>query len=322
MLEFSEIDKIAIGVSSCLMGEMVRYDGAHQRNAYLCSELNRYFSYIPICPEMGIGLGRPRPTISLVGEAGKERALIRDGNETDLTQALEQFAESQQGKLKEVRGYVLKSKSPSCGMKAVKLHKSLNGMMLGKFGVGVYAKRLMELFPHLPIEEEGRLNDAVLRENFIERVFAYHEWLKIESCGWRAKHLIDFHSRFKYAMMSHDYRDYKVLGRLVAGVSDKSVVEVKAAYLPIFMMALKRHCTRQNHSNVLYHILGYLREHLNKSQKSDIVQIIENYRKGVLPLVVPLSFFRHLFNQYPNHYIFQQSYLRPYPDELKLRNAI
>lgn len=304
------------------MGESVRYDGAHQRNKLLCDDLKNYFEYTAICPEMGIGLGRPRPTISLVGQAGEERAFIRDGKESDLTDDLKNYADEQRETLQGMRGYVFKSKSPSCGMKAVKLHKVLDGAPIGKKGVGIYAKRLMELFPHIPMEEEGRLNDPALKENFFERVFAYHEWCKLEEKGWRAKDLIAFHSKFKYAIMSHHYRDYKALGRLVAGVTDRTVAEVKQDYLPIFMTSMKRHSSRRNHSNVLYHILGYLRRYLSKQEKVDIVQMIEQYRKGILPLIVPISFFRHYFNQYPNHYIFQQSYLRPYPDELKLRNGI
>jgi len=322
MLEFDESKRIPIGVSACLMGEMVRYDGAHQRSSYLCHDLKAYFDYMPLCPEMAIGLGRPRPTISLVGKEGQERAIIRDGKETDLTNQLTEYAEKCTPEMKHMRGFIFKSKSPSCGMKAVKLHKSLDGVMIGKKGVGIFAKRIMENYPHIPFEEEGRLNDAQLRENFLERVFAYHEWMKLEERGWRAKYLVDFHARFKYAIMSHHYRDYKALGQLVAGVTDKSVVELKETYLPIFMKSLSRPCLRKNHSNVLYHIMGYLRPHLNSKEKSDIVQIIENYRKGMIPLVVPISFFRHFFNMHPHHYIFKQSYLRPYPDELKLRNSI
>lgn len=322
MLEFSEDVKIPIGVSSCLLGEMVRYDGAHQRNAFVCNELGRYFEYESICPEMGIGLGRPRPTISLVGQPGEEQAIIRDGQQTNLTTQLKDYADSKASLLKPFRGYIFKSKSPSCGMKAVKLHKNLDGASIGKKGVGIFAKRLQELFPFMPMEEEGRLNDAHLRENFVERVFAYHEWMLIEEKGWRARDLIDFHSRFKYTIMSHHYRDYKALGRMVAGVTDKTVREATQNYLPVFMTSLRRQCSRKNHSNVMYHILGYLREDLNKGQKSDLVQMIENYRKGMIPLIVPMSFFRHLFKQHPNHYIFKQAYLRPYPDELKLRNAI
>lgn len=308
-------DHLKLGISACLLGEQVRFNGGHKRSA-LCTEvLAAHFELIPTCPEMAIGLGAPRPAIRLVGEAQAPRALM---GERDLSAALAAQAEHVP---QDLNGFVLMQKSPSCGLQRVKRYGD-GGQLAHNDGQGVFAARLQALYPQLPIEEEGRLHDPVLRENFLNRVFVHGRWQRLLASGLTRQGLLDFHARHKYLLMATHPQQQKALGRLLSNLDQSDLSAIAASYFVQMMEALSRCATRGTHGNVLQHLSGYLRPHLDDSQRAELQQLIAEYRDGVVPLVVPLTLLRHHFNRYPDRYIARQDYLRPYPDQLSLRNAL
>jgi uncharacterized protein YbgA (DUF1722 family)/uncharacterized protein YbbK (DUF523 family) len=309
-----------IGISSCLMGQKVRYDGTAKRDRWIVEQLGKHVDYQPICPEMAIGMGTPRPPIRLVGSPEAPRVLGVADAGLDVTEALEGFALNTAAQLGGVSGYVFMSKSPSCGMERVKLYDA--GGHAEKKGVGAYARVLMQSLPNLPCEEEGRLNDPVLRENFVNRVFAYRRWQSLRAAGLSAKALIEFHSRHKYMVMAHSQAAYQRLGRLLSHLKGVDLARVADAYEAEFMAALKRRAGRKRHVNALQHIQGYLKEHTDGGDRQELAESIESYRREEVPLVVPMKLLRHYFRRHPDPYIDQQWYLNPYPESLGLRNAI
>lgn len=309
-----------IGISSCLLGQKVRYDGTAKRDRWIVEQLGRYVDYEPICPENAIGLGTPRPPIRLVGAVGAVRVVGVEDPKVDVTEALEDFALNTATHLHAVSGYVFMSKSPSCGMERVKLYNAAGHSE--KKGVGAYARVLMESLPNLPCEEEGRLNDPVLRENFINRVFAYRRWQTLRRDGLSAQGLIDFHARHKYMVMAHSQAAYQRLGRLLAHLKGVDLQALADAYEAEFMAALKRRVNRKRHVNALQHIQGYLKDRIDGSDKRELADSIEAYRREEVPLVVPMKLLRHYFRRHPDDYIGRQWYLDPYPEALGLRNAI
>ena len=312
--------KIPVGISSCLLGERVRYDGGHKGHSYITGTLGDYFEFQPFCPEVAIGLGIPRKPIRLWRNENKKiRCVSTSNSKLDFTEQLEDCGEAQYDWHKHLCGYILKKDSPSCGMERVKIW---DDVMPKREGVGVYADKLIWNFPYLPVEEEGRLGDAILRENFIQRVFAMHRWFKFVSKGLSISLLVDFHARHKLILMSHDQTSYRELGQLVAGTTKESLVEDTKKYLLGFMSALKKRASRGNHVNVLQHIQGYLKVSLDADDKKELVRTIENYRKGQIPLIVPITLLNHYFRKYPNAYISNSWYMNPYPEELRLQNAI
>lgn len=313
-------ERPAIGISSCLLGQKVRYDGTAKRNRWLVDQFGEFVDYQPICPEMAIGLGTPRPPIRLVGSLENVRVLGVDDSSLDVTDALEDFALNTAGQLGGISGYVFMSKSPSCGMERVKLYAE-NGYA-SKKGVGAYARVLMQSLPNLPCEEEGRLNDPMLRENYVNRVFTYRRWQTLRRTGLNAKDLIDFHARHKYMLMTHSQAAYQRLGRLLSQLKGVDLEKVADAYETELMAALKRRVGRKRHVNALQHVQGYLKERIDGDDKKELAESIEAYRREEVPLIVPMKLLRHYFRRNPDDYIDRQWYLDPYPESLGLRNTI
>ena len=312
--------RIPVGISSCLLGERVRYDGGHKGHSYITRTLGDYFEFRPFCPELAIGLGVPRKPIRLQRQADRSIRCIRsDAPEKDYTGALASCADDQRHWQQALCGYILKKDSPSCGMERVKVWDEA---MPSRDGVGIYAGRLMANFPWLPVEEEGRLGDAVLRENFIQRVFAMRRWHEMRARGLTVAELMDFHGRHKLILMSHEQEAYRRLGRLVAGTDGDNLEENATAYLNEFMAAMKKRATRSSHVNVLQHIQGYLKQALDSDDKQELVQTLEKYRKGQVPLIVPITLLNHFFRKHPDDYISRSYYMNPYPEELCLQNVI
>lgn len=318
------MNKIPIGISSCLLGQEVRYDGGHKHNDYLVSTLGEYFDYRPFCPEMSIGLGVPREPVHLVQNNGRLRAVEIKNPALDITDRLTACADQQRPWLEHICGYILKKDSPSCGMERVKVYPAgaPAGEQPRRNGSGIYARRLMEDFPHLPLEEEGRLCDPVLRENFEQRVFVYQRWQELLAGGLSAAALTAFHARHKLILMSHDQNLARDLGRKLSALTGADLRQFAQQYLADLMALLKIPATRGNHVNVLQHIQGYLKRELDQDDKQELAETIEHYRQGYVPLIVPLTLLRHHFRRSPDAYIEQSYYMRPHPAELMLLNEI
>lgn len=313
--------KIQIAISSCLAGNKVRYDGGHKRSKYCLDVMSDWFEYQPICPEMGIGMPTPRPPIHLVDEDNQIRVKMVDDHKVDYTKKLQQFAKITLSSIRSICGYIVIRNSPSCGMERVKVYHQ-NGNPSNQSSRGAYIAELMRLRPELPVEEEGRLSDPKLRENFITRVFAYHEWQEMVLQEPTLNNLISFHSRYKYLIMAHSYQAYKTLGRLVANDGSKHIHTIISEYEQLLMQALKKIASSKSHINVLYHIIGYFKKDISSNAKQDLIKVIEQYRDGIVTLIVPITLINHYLNQYGSEYICNQAYLNPHPIELGLRNYL
>lgn len=313
------LEKIKIGISSCLMGEKVRFDSGHKRNAYINGILANFFEFTTFCPEVEIGLSIPREPIRLVTLNDKVHCVGTRNPELDVTEDLYKSADEQQAWHRQLCGYILKKGSPSCGMERVRLYK---GDIPDRIGVGLYAERLMQNFPNLPVEEEGRLEDPVLRENFIQRVYIYSRWQNLMEQAISMKNLTLFHAQHKYIYMSHDQSMARQLGSWLAE-SHKTDLDTLTTQYPLKMMTLLKHrATRKNHVNTLQHIQGYLKNHLDAGDKQELTTNIKQYREGLLPLIVPITLLRHHFRRYPNNYISNSYYMQPHPAELMLLNSL
>jgi uncharacterized protein YbgA (DUF1722 family)/uncharacterized protein YbbK (DUF523 family) len=312
---------LKIGISACLLGQPVRYNGGHKASR-LCSEvLARHFEFVPICPEQAIGLGTPRQPIRLVGDPEQPRALGTVNRELDVSDALSQFGQRTAERLDDICGYILMQKSPSCGMERVKVYQA-NGYPADGGGRGLFAAALMRARPDQPVEEDGRLTDPVLRENFITRVFAYAEWQRLQQAGLTRQALITFHERYKYQLMATCREQYRQLGRDVAQSASTPLPLFAARYFTRMMAALKQPASRGSHSNVLQHLSGYLKRALSAPEKQELQHLIEQYRLGIVPLVVPMTLLKHHFRRHPDAYIEHQVYMQPHPEDLSLRNAL
>ena len=313
-------NRIRIGISACLLGQEVRFDGGHKRDAYIVGTLGRFFEFVPLCPEAAVGLGVPRQPIRLVRTPQGVRALgVRDAT-LDPTDALADYGRASAGRLGEISGYLLKKDSPSCGMERVKVYNE--GGMPERKGVGLFAAALKQALPLLPMEEEGRLGDPVLRENFIERVFVYRRWQNLAAAGLTPSALVDFHSDHKYLIMAHNQAAYRELGRMVADAGKRPIDELADEYVSLLMETLARRATPRQHVNVLQHLMGYLKQSLDAEDRAELVEIIEDYRAGLVPLIVPITLLNHHFRRHPHPYVQRQYYLSPHPRELMLRNPI
>ena len=310
---------IKIGISSCLLGEMVRFDGGHKRDDFLTETFGRFVSFVPVCPEVELGLGTPRETLRLVGSAETAR-LVTTKTAIDHTQAMDAWArERLEGLAGEgLSGYVLKKDSPSCGMERVKVYGGSGPA--ARNGRGIYAARLLARFPLLPVEEEGRLHDPWLRENFVERVFAYRRVEDFFAARWTMGQLVLFHTAQKLLLLAHEPKAYEKLGRLVAGAKGQPRHEVASEYKECFMKALAKLAKARQHVNVLQHMAGYFKKLLSAADRQELVQIIDDYGKGLVPLVVPLTLLRHHVRVHGVSYLAGQVYLEPHPKELMLRN--
>ncbi|HHQ4899938.1 TPA: YbgA family protein [Aeromonas veronii] len=313
--------KIKVGISACLLGQEVRFDGGHKRSSFCERDLGAHFDYHPVCPEMAIGLGAPRAAIRLVKRNGEIRAEASNGS-FDVTEKLIAFSEQKARQLDFISGYILCAKSPSCGMERVKVYGA-NNEGSAKEGIGLFAKALMEANPLLPMEEDGRLCDPILRENFVLRVFAYHDWQQLCARGITASALIRFHSRYKYLVLSHATTHYRALGKLLGNLGKSAnLQEVADNYIKGLMTALTLRANRRSHTNVLMHLQGYFKRVLTPAQKQELADTIDKYRTGIFPLLVPLTLIRHYLREYPNPYLAEQVYLNPHPDTLKLRYGL
>jgi len=314
-------DRIRIGISTCLLGEQVRYDGGHKRDRFLTDVLGQFFEWVSVCPELEVGMGVPREAVRLVGTAAAPRMVGIDSGDdwTDRMAAYSKKRVAQIGSL-DLCGYILKSKSPSCGMERVKIYNPKG--MSEKNGVGLFASVLIKGHPLIPVEEEGRLNDPVLRENFIVRVFAYHRLQKLMAGRLTAGRLVEFHTAEKYLLLSHSPKHYRELGRLVGEAKKTPVRELREKYSALFMECLKVHATVKKNVNVLHHIVGFLPDGIPEGDRNEVLQVIEDYRQGFVPLVVPVTLLRHHVRAHSIGYIANQVYLNPHPKELMLRNHV
>ena len=311
-----------IGISSCLLGDEVRFDGGHKRDPFLTGTLGPFVEWVRVCPEVEVGMGVPRETLRLVKVGGDTR-MITTRTGIDHTDGMRAFAARRTRELLalDLRGYVLKKDSPSCGMERVKVFDA-GGKAPVRDGVGIYAAVLKERCPLLPIEEEGRLQDPVLRENFIERVFAYDRLRQLFDGRWTMKDLVAFHTAHKMALLAHSTTAYRELGRLVAAATSVPRTDLRRRYEDLFMRTLTRPATRARHTNVLAHMAGHLKTRVDADSRRELADCIEQYRRDLVPLVVPLTLLRHHVRVHAVAYLAGQTYLEPHPRELMLRNHV
>jgi len=316
------LPKVRIGISACLLGQEVRYNGGHKRDAFLTDTFGRYVEWVAVCPEVEVGMGTPRPPIRLE-RRGEEIRLVMPSTGEDYTDAMRSWGQRRVAALKEMDldGYVLKKDSPSCGMERVKVYSGEGAP--SKDGRGLFAETLMARLPDLPVEEEGRLNDPPLRENFIARVFVHHRWREGEREGWTRASLMRFHERHKYLLMARNQNGMRRLGRLL-GDSGKGTPnpELAAAYRQGLTEVLRRPATRRGHANVLQHLAGYVSDALDTADRAELAETIERYRLGLVPLIVPLTLIRHHVRRQGVEYLQGQAYLEPHPYELMLLNHV
>lgn len=310
---------LRLGASACLLGEEVRFDGGHTRDRFVTDELGRFVEWVSVCPEVEIGMSIPRPAIRLVDEHGSLR-LVAPSTAEDFTERMASYAETKTQALRELDldGYVLKKNSPSCGMERIVVYRGKD--RLHRAGVGMFAEALMRGFPHLPVEEEGRLTDPELRENFIERIFCRNRWRSLVHRGLDRRRLIEFHTAHKMLLRAHNEAGYARLGKLVGSAGTIDDGELFARYEAEFQGTLRTNTSVKRNTNVLQHALGYLKDILQPDEKRELLAAIDDYRTGLLPLIVPLSLLR--YNIRANHvaYLEGQLYFDPHPKELMLRN--
>ena len=310
-----------IGVSRCLLGEEVRYDGGHTRDRFLTDVLGRYVEWVPVCPEVEAGLGTPREPMRLVGDPQNPR-LVTIESKIDHTRALKTMAVNRIEELKnlDLSGYVFKKSSPSCGIERVRLYNE-HGVPSRK-GVGLFAQAFMKQFPLVPVEEEGRLCDPTLRENFIERVFCYHRWQDLVQNGVTKQALVQFHTIHKYVLLAHHPQQCEALGQLIGHAHQYRLRELAHRYGELFMNTLTVKATIRKHVNVLQHIIGHFKKRLDAHEKAELAGVVRDYHHGLTPLVVPLILIKHYVQIFDVSYIRDQVYLNPHPKELMLRNHV
>jgi len=313
---------IRLGVSACLLGAEVRFDGGHKRDRYLTDVLGENVVWMPLCPELEAGMGNPRPVIHLRGGEIGERLVERE-SEKDWTAEMATYSKSRCEEIAAMGldGFVLKKDSPSCGMARVRVYGN-SGDMPSRQGVGHFAQALQREFPDLPLEEEGRLRDAVLRERFIEAIFCHNRWRVLVARGLTRRRLIEFHSAHKMLILAHDEKIYREMGRVVAGFGRRSDDEIYTDYYSYFVAALRKKATVSRHVNVLEHLFGHVKDFVSAAEKREIGASIEDYRRGDIPLVAVISLLKFLVAAHDVEYVGRQLYLEPHPRELKLRNHV
>lgn len=308
--------KLNIGISACLSGQKVRFDSGHKRSAFCMEQLGEFADFRPVCPEVAVGLPIPRPTIRQI-KTDDIITVSRPDGSGDVTDALKAYGKQISETSGDLAGFIFCAKSPTCGMERVKVYHH-HGKGSESNGVGVFAQQIMQGNPALPVEENGRLNDPVLRENFVTRVFTYQKWLDLVNGGLTKHKVLQFHSAHKYLLMSHHVESYRTIGRFLAH-ADMPLEELAQQYIQQLMVALKHRATRSTHTNTLQHIQGYFKKQLNKERTKELTDEIAAYRQGHIPLLVPLTLIKHYLREYPNEYLSLQAYLSPHPTELKLR---
>jgi uncharacterized protein YbgA (DUF1722 family)/uncharacterized protein YbbK (DUF523 family) len=311
--------RLRLGVSACLLGDEVRYDGSHKRDRFLTDQLGTYVDFVTVCPEVGAGMGVPRETVRLIGPTDRPRVIAAKSG-TEWTAPLAAFAEREVARLAalDLAGFVLKSGSPSCGMERVRVYDDQTGMP-AKAGVGVFARRLLAAFPLMPVEEEGRLRDPALREAFLHAIFAYARLAELREVGITRGRLGAFHAANKYLLLAHSPAHYQSLGRVVAEQAALGEREAAGRYCRGYMEAMKTRPSVRKHVNVLQHMAGFFRTQLDRDGRSELAQSIADYRAGLVPLAVPIALVRHHAREYAVGYLNSQTYLEPAPKELKLR---
>lgn len=312
---------IRLGISSCLLGEEVRYDGQHKLNHYLRDQLGAFVDYIPVCPEVESGFSIPREAMRLVGDVDHPR-LFTVNSKVEVTQQMTDWIPGRIAQLasEQLDGYVFKSRSPSSGMERIKVYPSADGGMPIKKGIGLFARAFMEHFPTLPVEDEGRLNDPALREHFIERIFVHARWRKFLADGADRAGLLAFHQRHKLMLMAHHVASYQSLGKMLADLPKNDFEPFLDEYIALLMKGFAHRTSLAKNTNVLQHIMGYFKKKLEPDEKQEAVELIQNYRAGLIPLIVPITLLNHYVRKYQQAYLLDQCYLHPHPIELKLRN--
>jgi uncharacterized protein YbgA (DUF1722 family)/uncharacterized protein YbbK (DUF523 family) len=312
---------LRLGISRCLLGDEVRFDGGHKRDQFLTDVLGRYVEWVPVCPEVEAGLGTPREAMRLLGDPGHPQLItIKSGR--DHTEALKRMTADRLPSLKDLdlSGYVFKKDSPSCGVERVRIYNQ-HGMP-SRNGVGIFARAFIEKFPLIPVEEEGRLCDPLLRENFIERVFCYRRYQDLMNGGITRQALVRFHMIHKHLLMAHSPQQSQALGRMVGLAAQYRAKDLAHRYGELFMKALTVKATVRKHVNVLQHMMGYFKDRLSAQEKAELLGVIGDYHGGLTPLVVPLTLVRHYVQKFDVGYIRDQVYLNPHPKELMLRNHV
>lgn len=313
---------LKIGISACLVGHKVRYDGGHKLDPFLADTLGRFVVFVPVCPETECGLGVPREAMRLVGDPARPRLVtIRSG--IDHTERMENWAARRVAELAKdgLCGFIFKSRSPSSGMERVKVYTDSGGAPV-KTGVGLFAKAFMARFPLLPVEDEGRLHDPVLRENFITRLFVLNRWRDLLATRKNRGGLVAFHTSHKLLLLSHSEKHYRAMGKLAAAAKSLPQETLFAQYEDLLMEALRHKSTVAKQSNVLLHALGYFKKVLTSDEKEEMVTLIDQYRQELVPLIVPITLLNHYVRKYREPYLAGQLYLHPHPLELKLRNHV
>lgn len=313
---------IRVGISACLLGQQVRYDGGHKEDRFLTGTVTQFVEFVPVCPEVEVGMGTPRETLRLVRNEAGETRMITPKSGVDHTDSMRRYAVQRVKELAplELGGYVLKKDSPSCGMERVKVYDHNN--VPKKDGRGVFAEALLEAFPLLPVEEEGRMRDPRLRENFFERLFAYRRLRSLFATRWRVGDLVRFHTAEKLLLMAHDLKGYRHLGKLVAHAKGRPRPELEEEYGRVYMESLKKIATTKKHVNVLQHAQGYFKKLLGDDERQELTEVIEDFRQGLVPLIVPITLIRHHVRLRKVEYLAGQIYLEPHPKELMLRNHV
>ncbi len=310
-----------LGISQCLLGEQVRYDGGHKRDRFLTDLLSRFVEWIPVCPEAEAGLGVPREAMRLVSTNGFPH-LITIKSKVDHTSLITRFSQKKIRQLKKIQldGYILKRNSPSCGFQHVRVYTPQG--MPSTPGVGLFADILQKTLPLLPIEDEGRLQDLSIRENFIERIFCTHRWNQLQRKRLMRGHIVQFHTQHKYLLLAHSRSHYQQLGQLVASANQYTPHQLADIYGPIFAEALKVKATVRKQVNVLQHLLGHLKKLLCKVERDELQESIWDYHRAITPLTVPLTLISHYVRVFDIEYLSDQVYLNPHPKELMLRNHV
>ena len=315
-------EKIKIGMSSCLLGEEVRWDGDHKHDQYVRDVLGSYFDYVSICPEVDVGMGVPRETVALYGTLENPK-MITKRSKTDWTKKMNHYTKDRIHELtkENLCGYVFKSKSPSCGIGKVPIYSEFGSSRM-RHGSGMFASSFVKVFPLVPVEDEGRLHDPVIRENFIVRIFCFHRLQLLVRKSFSIGSLVRFHTRHKFLILSHSRKKYDDMGELVANAKKIKTAELKTRYSKLFMAALTYKSTPKKNTDVLLHMTGFLKKILTREEKKNILSVIEDYRNELLPLVVPVTLIYHQVKKHNIKYLLDQVYLNPHPKELMLRNHV
>jgi uncharacterized protein YbgA (DUF1722 family)/uncharacterized protein YbbK (DUF523 family) len=314
-------DKMRIGISSCLLGNEVRWNAGHKQDKYLIHTLGQFVEYVPVCPEVEAGFGVPRESMRLVGDPEKPR-LITFKSKTDATGQMTRWVKKRVKELagEDLCGFIFKSDSPSSGMIRVKVYSEKG--MPQKIGVGIFARAFMDRFPLIPAEDDGRLHDPAIRENFIERIFTLKRWRDTIAGSRSMGSLVDFHTRNKLLILAHSQKHYRIMGKLVAEGKQKPPKERLQQYVQVLMAALALKTTTKKNINVLQHLMGYFKQQLSSDEKQELLETFDQYRREQVPLIVPITLINHYVRKYDQTYLKKQTYLNPHPLELKLRTYV